>query len=356
MVDGRAEEPNSGTDEIPVEMADRIRGRGGNATIYDIAELAKVNPSTVSRALSKPGRISAKTEARIRDAAAQLNFRINPIARALYTGRSRTFALVVADITNPVVFGIVRGAEQEAAAAGYTLVIAESQESGETEAETVERLMPTVDGIVLATTRLGDESIRSIAARRPVVLINRAVAGIDSILPDVDRGVKDLMDHLYGLGHRSVVYLAGPETSWVSARRWEKLLETSESLGVALVEIGPNPPTIQGGRDALRRVLAARPTAVIAFNDLIAIGLMQGAAARGVGIPDELSVAGFDDIFGSELITPSLTTVRSELETAGRRSVRNLLARTEGEERVADPALLATKLIVRESTGPRREA
>jgi len=343
-------------DGPPEDILDRIRQRGGNATIYDIAEFAGVSPSTVSRALSKPGRISAKTEARIRAAASQLNFRVNPIARALHTGRSHTLALVVADITNPVIFGIVRGAEKEAASAGYTLVIAESQESGETEAEAVERLVPSVDGVILATTRLGDEAIRAIAERKPVVLINRAVEGLDGILPDVDRGVMELMNHLHSLGHRSIVYLAGPETSWVSARRWERLLEASESLGIALVEIGPNAPTIEGGRDALRRVFAARPTAVIAFNDLIAIGLMQAAAQRGVTVPDDLSVAGFDDIFGSELISPPLTTVRSELETAGKRSVRTLLARLEGDDAEIETGLLTTTLIIRESTGQPRQA
>jgi LacI family transcriptional regulator len=133
---------------------DRTRRKNGAATIYDVAELAGVSPSTVSRALSKPGRISARTEARIRMAAQQLSFRINPMARALHTGRTNTLALVVADITNPVIFDIVRGAEHAASVEGYTLVIAESQESSDAEASSVQRLLPSVDGIILATSRL----------------------------------------------------------------------------------------------------------------------------------------------------------------------------------------------------------
>lgn len=345
--------PDDGLDDVPAQIAERIRGRGGAATIYDVAELAGVSPSTVSRALSKPGRISAKTEERIRHAAERLSFRANPMARALHSGRSHTIALVVADITNPVVFGIVRGAEQAASAAGYTLVIAESQESGETEAEAVERLLPSVDGVILATTRLADARIAEIAARRPVVLINRALDGVDSVLPDVDRGVGELMDHLVRLGHRSIVYLSGPETSWVSARRWERMLDAADSSNIALVEIGPNAPTIEGGRQALRRVRAAHATAAVAFNDLIAIGLMQAAAASGVAIPGDLSVAGFDDIFGSELIVPPLTTVRAQLVEAGDRAVRRVLARLGGDVAgAADDGLLATALIVRGSTGP----
>ena len=336
---------------VPTAIRDRIHARGA-ATIYDIAELAGVNPSTVSRALSKPGRISAATEAKIREAADRLNFRINPAARALQTGRTQTIALVVADITNPVVFGIVRGAEKAASAAGYTLVIAESQESGETESETIERLLPSVDGIVLATTRLTDEHITEISARKPVVLINRAVGGIDSILPDIETGVSELLAHLRELGHRSIVYLAGPPTSWTSAQRFERMLDAVEGEDVALVEIGPVAPTIEGGRATLRRVLATRATAAIAFNDLIAIGLMQAAAEQNIAVPSQLSVAGFDDIFGSELIVPALTTVRAQLARTDELAVQGLLAQTDAESPRPEIPALETTLVVRGSTGP----
>lgn len=321
-----------------------IRRKGGSATIYDVAELAGVNPSTVSRAFSKPGRVSAATEARIRAAAAELNFRPNPIARALPTGKTLTIGLVVADVTNPVVFGIIRGAERAASAAGYVLLVAESQESGEVEATAIERLMPGVDGIVLATTRLADERITDIAARKPVVLLNRSVPGVPGVLPDVGRGVDALVDHLAGLGHRSIVFVSGPAESWISARRWEAIMAAAGRHEMAVVEIGSNLPTVDGGRAVTPRVLAARPSAVIAFNDLIAMGILQAAGEAGVSVPGDLSVAGFDDIFGSDLITPALTTVRSQLLLAGERAVKQLL----GEE--SDGDLLRTELVVRAST------
>jgi LacI family transcriptional regulator len=340
-------------DEIPPELAARIKRRGGAATIYDIAELAGVNPSTVSRALSKPGRISAKTEAKIRAAADRLDFQFNPMARALPTGRSHTLGLLVADITNPVIFGIVRGAEHAAAKAGYTLVIAESQESGEAEAQAISRLLPSVDGIVLATTRLADEKILALAERKPIVLINRHVDDVASVLSDVESGVIALMEHLASLGHTSIVYLSGPETSWISGRRWECMLEAADRLHVGVVEIGPNSPTIDGGRDVLRPVLAARATGAIAFNDLMAIGLMQAAAAAGVTVPGKLSVAGFDDIFGSELIVPPLTTVQAQLEVAGGRAVQSILSQLTNDGAAGgDDSPLPTTLIVRGSTGP----
>ena len=331
----------------------RRKSRSGAATIYDVAELAGVNPSTVSRALGKPGRVSAKTEARIRAAAAELHFRINPMARALPTGRTQTLSLVVADITNPMIFGLVRGAEKAATSAGYALVIAESQESGDAEAEVIERIMPGVDGIVLATTRLGSDRIIDIASRKPVVMINHMVEGVPGVLPGVESGVCSLVAHLHELGHTSIAYVNGPPTSWISGRRWDALLDIAESTNIAVVEIGPAPPTIEGGRDLFRRVQASRATAVIAFNDLIAMGIMQAAAAAGLSVPEQLSVAGFDDIFGSELISPALTTVRAPLVEAGERAVHQLLIRIGATPPPAplDQGPLHTELIVRGSTG-----
>jgi len=336
------------------------KSRGGSApTIYDIARLAGVNPSTVSRALSQPGRINVKTEERIQAAAKELDYRVNPIARALPTGRTNTLGLFVADITNPVIFGIVRGAERAAADAGYTLIVAESQESGEREAETIERILPAVDGLVLATTRLGDAQIARVAERKPTVVINRALEGVTSILPDVERGVDQLVSHLADLGHRSIAYLSGPDTSWISGRRWDALLEAAPRRGMSIVEIGPGMPTLEGGVAAISRVVASGVTAVIAFNDLMAIGMLRAALEHGIGVPSALSVAGFDDIFGSDFTTPALTTVRAPLAEAGELAVRHLLSRVAPH--FPAPAvdvgdLLPTELVIRASTGPVRSA
>ena len=132
--DGAVTEPKTPDAAAPASPA-RKHARDGksNATIYDIAKVAGVNPSTVSRALSKPGRVSAKTQKLIEDAAAELNYQVNPFARALPTGRTNTFGLIVADITNPTFFDIIRGAQTTATVRDYTLVLAESAESGVTE-------------------------------------------------------------------------------------------------------------------------------------------------------------------------------------------------------------------------------
>lgn len=334
-------------------MTDQARRQP--ATIHDVAQLAGVNPSTVSRALGKPGRVSAATAERVRAAAAQLDYRINPIARALLTGRTRTLGLVVADVTNPAVFGIVRGAERVAREHDYTLVIAESQGDPDAEAATTERLLLSVDGLILATTRMDPERIHSLAERKPVVLVNRSLDGVDAVLPDIACGVDQLVEHLAGLGHRDVLYLAGAAGSWISHARAEALGAAAARRGVTLRMSGPNEPTIDAGRARAREVLASGVTAVIGFNDLLAIGLLQAAASEGRKVPAELSVAGFDDIFGSEFIVPSLTTVRTPFTEVGAAATAVLLAGVEGAHahRADDGGELITELVVRNSTGPR---
>ena len=318
-------------------------------TIYDVARHAGVSPSTVSRALNKPGRINKNTEKRIRDAASELGYRLNPMARALHTGRTGTLALMVSDITNPVYFDLIRGAERVAAGEGSTMILAESQESPELERASVEKLQPAVDGVVLVGSRLSDDDIRDLAGVKPLILVNRAVAGIPAVIPDIEPGVTELLDHLQSLGHRSIGYLSGPNASWINQLRWSTLFERAVERGLSIVELGPSAPTREGGEAMLPRVRAAAVTAVVAYNDLMAMGLLRACRDAGIRVPEELSIVGFDDIFGADLTSPALTTVRSPMRELGEQAVRNLLAEVGGAP-LDSTLTLTTQLIVREST------
>lgn len=322
-------------------------------TIYDIAQAAGVDASTVSRALNKPGRINVHTEARIRAAAAELGYQGNPMARALPTGKTRTLALILSDLTNPVYFTLLRAAEQTAAAAGYTLVLAESQDSSEMESGISQTIVPAVDGLVLVGSRLDDEQVRSLAQRKPVVVVNRSLEELESVVPDVAPGIAAAVAHLADLGHKSVAYLGGPANAWMSRRRWDEIFEQAVAHGMSVVEIGPNAPTREAGRDAMKRVIASGTTAVIAYNDLMAIGLLDAAKQDGLEVPGRLSIIGFDDIFGADFTSPPLTTVSTELSGAGAEAVRRLLAAIDSKERSAGTDL-TTSLVVRESTGAPR--
>ena len=341
-------------------MSERPVGERGNgnrtpATIYDVARAAGVSPSTVSRALNKPGRISEKTEKRIRQAAAELDYRLNPMARALYTGRTGTLALVLSDITNPVYFDLIRGAERVASSAGSTLILAESQESPDQELSSAEKLQPAVDGLVLVGSRLSDDDIRDLADAKPLVVVNRPVVGIPSVVADITPGVEQLLDHLQALGHRSIGYLSGPAASWINQLRWTTLFDHAVERGMSIVELGPSAPTRDGGAALLPRVRAAAVTAVVAYNDLMAMGLLRACRDPDIRVPDDLNIVGFDDIFGADLTSPALTTVRSPMREIGEAAVRTLLADIDGGSSDGKHPL-TTQLIIRESTAPHAEA
>ena len=322
------------------------------ATIYDIAKLAGVNPSTVSRALTTPGRINASTEAKVREAAKQLNYRVNPFARALPTGKTKTIALMVADITNPVFFKLVRGAELAASEVGYTLVIAESQESSLVESATLERILPSVDGVILGTTRLNDDEISALNQQKPVVLVNRKVDGVSDVVPDNTPGIAEAVKHLADLGHKHLAFVAGPAASWINTDRWNLLMKNAVELGMTIAEISSNEPTLEGGKGAFERVRAAGVTAVVTYNDLMAIGLLREATAAGVKVPAELSIIGFDNIFGSDFTNPPLSTIEMPLQKIGAEAVETLLKSfvTEDDEPMHGTSEV-TSLLLRGSTG-----
>ena len=321
------------------------------ATIYDIAKLAGVNPSTVSRALSNPGRINAVTEAKVHAAAKELNYRVNPFARALPTGKTKMIALMVADITNPVFFKVVRGAEKVAAEHGYTLVVAESFESSKVEAESLQRILPTVDGVIFGTTRLADAEIYEANREKPVVLVNRLVEGVADVVPDNEPGIAEAIAHLAGLGHKHIGFLGGPTASWINTDRWNLLMKHAVDSGMTIVSIGPNLPTVEGGRDALDQVRASGVTAIITYNDLMGIGLLRAATAAGVQVPEKLSIVGFDNIFGSDFTSPPLSTIEMPLERIGGNAVKALLSTFDATDgSVPHGSNETTSLLVRGST------
>ncbi|MFE5835497.1 LacI family DNA-binding transcriptional regulator [Arthrobacter sp. NPDC056493] len=330
---------------------------GAKVTIYDIAKLAGVNASTVSRALGNPGRVSDKTRKLVEHAAAELNFSINPLARALPTGRTGMVGLIVADITNPGYFDIIRGAQSAAAALGLTLVLAESSESGSTEVVVARRMQSSTDAIILATPRMSDPEIRALSGTKPVAVINRCVDGVDSVVPDVQPGIGEAVRHLASNGHQKIAFLSGSAQSWMSARRWDSFRSACDWTGREAQLIATTAPTAEGGRLAARDVIASGATAALCYNDLLAIGLMQELQAAKVNLPDEFSVVGFDNIFGSDFTTPALTTIASPFKDCGAAALGLLLAALPGAGlgpapvRTVGPMDLRTTLVVRGSSG-----
>jgi LacI family transcriptional regulator, repressor for deo operon, udp, cdd, tsx, nupC, and nupG len=341
---------SSGTADRP-----RRSPRGGSApTIYDVARESGVAASTVSRAFSRPGRVNAETAARVRAAAERIGYRTNPLARALPSGRTRMIALVVGDVTNPVNFEIIRGGQGAANAAGYIVVLADTQESVALERQAVERTVPMVEGLVLSSSRMSDSAIRMASKQRPVVVVNRGFPDVPCIVTDNARGMRRAVEHLAELGHNSLTYVAGPEASWADGMRWRAAREACYELDLRIHRLGPYPPTIAGGMSAVEDLRRAPTTAVLGYNDMLAIGVLRGLRHLGVQVPRDVSVVGFDNIFGSDFGTPALTTVAAPLRALGTAAVEHLLAQLHGSPpRTGQPMTLPAKLVVRESTGER---
>ncbi|MGH3318617.1 MAG: LacI family DNA-binding transcriptional regulator, partial [Streptosporangiaceae bacterium] len=273
-------------------------------TIYDVAEQAGVATSTVSRAFSNPDRVNATTREHVLDVAKRLGYRPNPLARSLPSGRTRTVALLVADITNPHYFEMIRGAERRAKAAGLTLILVNTEESAQTERNQIERLSRSVDGFILASSRMSDETIRGLQADYNIALVSRELDGLPSVEVDHVEGCQQIVQHLASLGHRSVVFLAGPRVSWLALHRWRAIFGAAKRLGMRATKLGPFSPTVSSGGAAADAALGCGATAVVAYNDLLAIGALRRFADRGVAVPGDISVVGFDDIFASDLCTP----------------------------------------------------
>lgn len=327
-------------------MNARPDGTRRDATLHDVAREAGVAVSTASRALSNPGRVSERTRVHVQAVAERLRYRPNRIAQALPSGRTRMLGLLVADITNLVHLRFIRGAENRAANAGYTLVLADGQEDPDVENLHADRLGSAVDGFVLVSPRMGDDELRELAQRRPVVLFNRTLEGVPGLVLDIDDACRQTIAHLAGLGHRRVVYVAGPPAAWTDAQRHHGLARHAEVHGVELVEVGPFLPTVGFGAEAADAALATGATAVVAFNDMLAIGILRRFEQAGVPVPGAVSVVGFDDIFGADFCRPPLTTVTSPAELAGSMLVDMLTGQVDAHELV-----LPAPLVVRSSTG-----
>lgn len=329
-------------------------GSPRRTTVYDVAREAGVAASTVSRAFSNPRRVNAVTRDHVHTVAERLGYRPSPLASALQSGRTATIAMLVPDITNPHFFGAIRGAEGRARQADLTFILSNTEESAAKEQDQVERLARSVDGFVLAASRLPGTAVAELARDHNIALVNRQVEGIPSAVVDNDSGSRQIVDHLASLGHRSLVYLSGPQQSWSAGRRWNALGAAAEEHGMSAERLGPFPPTTEAGGAAADAALVRGATAFVAHNDLLAIGVLKRLAERGTAVPEEVSVVGYDDMFGADLCVPALTTLAGPGDSAGRSAVELLLRSGSRSNTRTDPhhVVLPSHLVIRDSTGP----
>ncbi len=334
--------------------------------LSDVARQAEVSLATASRALDPDNDhpVHESTRARVQAAAQLLSYRPNPMARALRTRRVPTIAIVVHDVSDPYFAEVVRGATGAASAKGFLTVVCNSDRDPETELRYVEMLcLSRASGVIFAGGGLEEAHYR-----RAMTGYARSIAGYGgalvalapraerwpSELPDNRFGARLATEHLLGLGHVNITMIAGPTTLRTSRERELGYAEAMKSAGLKPHIVAAD-FTPAGGARAMAALIAGRsPTAVFVASDTMALGVLAELRRRGIRVPEDVSVAGFDDIPGLEFIHPNLTTVHVPMAELGAAGVGRLLGELDGEPHGARVNLHPVKLVVRESTGPLR--
>jgi LacI family transcriptional regulator len=333
------------------------------ASVYDVARKADVSPATASRVLSRGEYpVKAATRERVLAAAAELNFRPNRLARALVTARTSTIGAIVHDIADPYFGEIVRGMEDSARLHGYQIFVCSSDRDAERELEYVRSLISyRVEGLAFAGGGIEDETYRATLRRTlseyreaggAVVMLAPNAYRAPSVVPDNEGGARLMTEHLLALGHRRIAFISGPPHLRTTAVRLDgyrlALAQAGIEFDPALVESGGF--TADGGGKALATLLDRDPgiTAVFASNDLMAFGALAELGSRSIRVPDEISVAGFDDVQHAVYVSVPLTTVRVPMYEMGTEGAALLLGISRGKR--ARSRVLPVEIVVRQST------
>ncbi|MGO8860180.1 MAG: LacI family DNA-binding transcriptional regulator [Acidimicrobiales bacterium] len=313
-------------------------------TILDVGALAGVHAATVSRALNRPEKVAPATRRRVEDAVKELGFVPNRAARGLITGRTDNIAVIVPDITNPHFASLVRSVERSAREAGLQTLLVDTGEHADEEVRAVRTLARDVDGFIVLSPRRLHLNLDALESK-PAVLFNRPVRERASVLLRTAPAVAESLRHLASLGHTTLAYLGGPQRSWAAGERLRAVRRSSGAAGIDVVEPRVAGPTFDAAVEVVELVVRCGATAVMAFNDQMAFGVIAGLARRGISVPEDVSVVGIDDVPMAAMVAPPLTTIALPTEEAGAAAVAMLgegVLRTE----------LFGALVVRGSTGP----
>lgn len=328
-------------------------------TIRDIAEVVGVHHSTVSRALSPVMRkkISPEVVLKVERAAKKLGYYPNIVASSLKHNRSFAVGVLIPDLMNPVFPPMIRGIQDTAESSGYTVITAntDDEDSKERSALTMMRTR-SIEGVIVATARRNDPTVEEcIQHEIPLVLVNRTVDrdDVNAVVSDEDFGIRSVLDHLMALRHTRIAHVAGPRdtsTGFHRARAFSNYLRM-HGLQPDLVET-TSKFTIEEGRRAARKLLARDNsfTAIVASNDLLALGCMDALRDMGVLVPEDVSVAGYDDILFLDRMNPALTTVAVPKYEMGSQATKTLLGILDGQHTSPVVLRMQPRLIVRNST------
>ncbi|PKV89277.1 LacI family DNA-binding transcriptional regulator [Streptomyces sp. TLI_146] len=327
------------------------------ASIKDVAARAGVSVATVSRVLNSHPSVSPEARARVLAAVDALGYRPNAVARSLRTDQTRTLGLVISDVLNPYFTELARSVEEEARALGYSVIIGNADERPELQDHHVRTLLDRrIDGLLVSPTDGGSPLMLDAArAGTPMVFVDRWIPGVDVpvVRADGRAAIRDLVAHLYGLGHRRLAIIAGPAATTTGSERVEAFRDALREHRLALPEacIGHGDFQADSGRRSTEAFLALPepPEVVFAADNLMALGALDAIRAHGLRVPHDIGLAAFDDIPWFVHTDPPITAIAQPTKELGRAAVRALVDRIEG--RPPQSVTLPARLVARSSCG-----
>jgi LacI family transcriptional regulator len=335
------------------------RKRKRNITIRDVADKVGVHHSTVSRALSpdKREKISAAVVEKVEAAAKELGYYPNIVASSLKQNRSYAVGVLIPDLMNPMFPPIIRGIQDTAEALGYTVITANTDDEKEKEQKALRMMLGrSIDGVIVATAQRTDPIVDECNKHElPFVLVNRTVdrQGVNAVVVDDELGIRSVLDHLLGLGHKRIAHVAGPQHSSTGFHRARVVSEYLNSRDLPADIVGPASKfTIEEGRRAFRELIStgADFSAVVAANDLLALGCLEVMQETGIRVPEDMSITGYDDFQFLDRMNPALTTVMVPKYDMGAKAASILLEMMDGEVRPSAVVKLKPQLVLRGST------
>jgi LacI family transcriptional regulator len=326
--------------------------------IHTVARLAKVSTATVSRTINHVPTVNAEMAKRVWEAIKTLDYLPNTQARALVSGRSRILGLIVSEITNPFFPELIQGFEDVAVEQGYEILIGSTNYDPERMKRCIRRMVERkAEGVAVMTFGIEEPLLDQLADRKvPLVFVDVGPdrPGISLLRVDYHQGIRQGVQHLAALGHREIAFVTGPLRLHSAHSRLAAFHRAMQECGIGVdpSRIVEGDHTMEGGMNAAEKLLSGGnlPTAVMCSNDMTAIGVLHEAYRKGLRVPDDLSVIGFDDIHITQMTIPPLTTIQMSCFELARAAVMALKAHVEGTPEAKRDYLIETQLVVREST------
>lgn len=320
-----------------------------SVTLTAVAKAAGVSVATASRAFNDPERLASVTRERVLSAAAELQY------KAEQGSRRMTVAAVVPDASNPVFAAIITAVQEKLWSGRHQMILANTAEDAAREIETLQSLSQVVDGVIMVSPRAFEVDVRDALGSVPLVAINAGFQSCSTILMDGESGVEQSVEYLQALGHSHLAFVPGPPGAWAGQRRLAAVERFAADQGLRLSIVSPQAASVEGGLASAAAVVASGATAVIAYNDFVALGVMAGARRLHRHCPEDLSVVGIDDLSMAAVAEPGLCSVRVHVTEAANQATDILLDTIGGRVTAPRVVVQSSQFIVRGSTSRPRE-